>query len=166
VEHNKIPRGQRGNYSKIFCRKYGIAEWNIGRVYRPYRMAFLELKPYSRKAREYFESFERNEIGSNELRILANGLYDPHAVQMNQIPANVQRNAILQILEYLDRIQLVISKIDGELSAEITDEEVVEWVKRVHQTRGSLTSWLNRRVKRPRASAFTKHNTGKEGETS
>jgi len=163
VEHRKIPRGQRGNYAKLFCAQYGIAQWNVSRVYRPYRMAFLEETAFTARARTYFEQFERNEIGSDQLRQFANALYDPHMAQTSNIPAKVQRDAINQIIEYLERIELVLSKIDGDLSADIGDDEVVEWEQRIQRLRGTLTSWFNRRIRHPRARALAERAVRKEG---
>lgn len=147
AQHLKLPRYGRGTYQKIFCAKYGIARYELNRLQKSYRIAYLEHGAHTEEARELFQQFEKGEFGPDSLRLKIAYLYSQNGTTD---PAQY-RSAMEQVARHLDQIDLILGKLERFIPDEISDEEVAILAKRIWTGRQRLSGWYNRKIrdKRP-----------------
>lgn len=152
AEHLKKPRGNRGNYLSEFCEKYDLAAFEIHRLQKPYRIAYLEQSPHQEDAKKLFERFLADEFGPDRLRVMIDAL-----LRNNDIDPEVYRKAMSQVGHHLAQIRIILEKLPQDIPAEISDEEVKVLSKEIWFGRRSLTSWYNDKIRKNRPNAMMRN---------
>jgi hypothetical protein len=155
AKHLDKPRGSRGMYLAKFSREYNVPSWAASKMMRPYRIAFYQDGPHKEQAQKYFAQFENNEFGADILRDKITELVDTNSSR-SHVNAEAQRSAMNQVIEYLERISLILDKIDKDFPEEITDQEVNAWAQKIWENRQKLSGFFNRRIRNSRPKALNR----------
>jgi hypothetical protein len=146
AQHLGLPRYGRGTYQTVFCEKYGIARYELNRLQKSYRVAYLENGAHTKEARDLFKEFEAGKFGPDTLRMKIaylesqNGASDPEQY----------RSAMNQVGHHLDQIQLILEKLEKYIPEQISDEEVATLAKKIWTGRQKLSGWYNRKIREGR----------------
>jgi len=146
AEHVKKPRFGRGNFQDLFCREHGMSRYELNRLQKSYRVAYLENGDHTKEARELFKEFEAGKFGPDTLRTKIGLLYSQNGTTD---PAQY-RSAMNQVGHHLDQIQLILEKLEKHIPEQISDEEVATLAKKIWTGRQKLSGWYNRKIREGR----------------
>lgn len=145
-EHSKLPRFQRGRFLDKFTEIHGTSKSDIVKLYKVYRLGFIDDGPLSETIRTMFKAMDNGEWGPDQLR---NRIMELVNSQEKADPEKY-RSATKQIVYHLEQIDLICQKLIQPIPEEISDDEVHELAKSIWFGRQKLSTWYNRAIRRQR----------------